>query len=303
MQQKFQARAHLFTLGVVSAGSLLLAGLAVFAVWIGITGEPATAMQTVHETPELKYALQLCNTLASVIIFGVPVAVLYKIQYTRQVYQFTAVSGKQVFLVLLLVGLGLVLSASLVPIMQAIPISKSYAAQFLAAEKNYATQIWSMLNLQSVGGLLGSLIIVAAVPALLEELFFRATLQNLLVQYTQKVWLSIFISSVVFSCIHFSYYGFLSRLALGGLLGAICYYSNTVWLSVLAHFLNNAVAVLQLYFQNRATPLTVEHLWESFNDYLPGYYALPALAAIVAVVFLFRKECLRWYTLQSSTHE
>lgn len=303
MQQKSQAKAHLFTLGIASVGCFLLASIVVLGVWYGITGLPADAMQKVYETPDLKYAFQLCNTLAPVIVFGIPVAVLYKIQYTKHVYHFTAVSGKQVFFVLLLVGLGLVLSASLVPIMQAIPIPKAAAKNFLAAEKTYATQIWSMLNLQSIGGLLGSLLIVAAVPAMVEELFFRATLQNLLVQYTQKVWLSIFISAFVFSVIHFSYYGFLSRLALGGLLGAICYYSNTVWLSVLAHFLNNAIAVLELFFQNRAKPLTVEYLWESFNDYLPAYYALPALAGIIVVVILFRKECLRWYTLQSSTHE
>jgi len=45
------------------------------------------------------------------------------------------------------------------------------------------------------------------------------------------------VTSIIFSIIHLSFYGFLVRFALGIVLGFIFYYSGSLWLSILFHFL------------------------------------------------------------------
>ena len=77
-----------------------------------------------------------------------------------------------------------------------------------------------------------------------------------------------------------SYFGFLSRLALGAILGYIYYYSKTIWLPILLHFVNNGIAVVTLYlFRNSATP--VEKI---MDDNLPIYWGVVAL---IGIYYLF----------------
>ena len=80
-----------------------------------------------------------------------------------------------------------------------------------------------------------------------EELLFRSTVQPLFIGWTKNVWVGIIITSIFFSAIHFSFFGFLSRTALGIVLGLLFYYTKNIWLSILMHFLNNGLIVTQLY--------------------------------------------------------
>jgi membrane protease YdiL (CAAX protease family) len=56
---------------------------------------------------------------------------------------------------------------------------------------------------------------LAAAPALFEEVLFRGGFQQVFVGWTKNKWAGIIITSILFSAIHFSYFGFLPRLALG----------------------------------------------------------------------------------------
>ena len=118
------------------------------------------------------------------------------------------------------------------------------------------------------------------IPAIVEELFFRASLQKIFMDIFEKPYWAIVITAIIFSAFHFSYFGFLSRLALGTILGYIYYYSKTIWLPILLHFVNNGIAVVTLYlFRNSATP--VEKI---MDDNLPIYWGVVAL---IGIYYLF----------------
>ena len=87
---------------------------------------------------------------------------------------------------------------------------------------------------------------------------------------TRNPWLSIIVVSILFSLIHFSFFGFLPRLFLGVVLGAIFYYTQNLWLSVFAHFLNNAFAVTAMYIYVRQG----KGLEQAMNDEVVSYWAL-----------------------------
>ena len=93
-----------------------------------------------------------------------------------------------------------------------------------------------------------SLVIMALAPAVFEETFFRGGMQNLLHRWTGKPILAILLTSLLFSFIHFSWFGFLPRVALGVVLGLIFYQTGNLWLAILAHFFNNALVVSLMYY-------------------------------------------------------
>lgn len=114
-------------------------------------------------------------------------------------------------------------------------------------EVAYNDQIVVLSHLNGFADFLLALAIMAFFPALFEELFFRGALQTLLVKWWKKPYLAILVTSVIFSLIHMSIYLFLSRLILGFVLGLIFHETKNIWVNSIAHFLNNALAVAQMY--------------------------------------------------------
>ncbi len=101
-----------------------------------------------------------------------------------------------------------------------------------------------LLAVDTWQGLTGNLLLVAALPAVGEEMIFRGTIQRLLERSSRNIHVAIWVSAFLFSAMHMQFYGLLPRLMLGALFGYMLIYSGTLWVPILAHFLNNAVAVV-----------------------------------------------------------
>ena len=102
------------------------------------------------------------------------------------------------------------------------------------------------LNTSSVGMMFVNLFVIALLPAVGEEMMFRGWLQRVLgksVNYHTAIWVSAF----VFSAIHFQFYGFIPRMLIGAALGYLYCYTGSLWASIVAHFTNNAVAVISAF--------------------------------------------------------
>lgn len=91
-----------------------------------------------------------------------------------------------------------------------------------------------------------NLIVIAAAPAIGEELMFRGALQRTLHEKFSPFW-AIVITSVLFSALHFQFYGFVPRFLLSVFLGMLYYFSGSIKLNMLVHFTNNALAVFVIY--------------------------------------------------------
>lgn len=105
-----------------------------------------------------------------------------------------------------------------------------------------------MLNVHTAGALFFNLVLIAALPALGEELFFRATLQKIIGErWNMKT--AIWLTAIIFSIIHLQFYGFIPRMLLGAFFGYMLLWSGNLWYSVLAHFVNNAIAVIYYYMK------------------------------------------------------
>ncbi len=79
-----------------------------------------------------------------------------------------------------------------------------------------------------------------------EELFFRGWLQGLLGQWASR-WSSILVVAVLFSFIHFDRVGFIPRVELAMLFGALRLVTGSLWPAVAAHAAHNIVSTAALY--------------------------------------------------------
>ena len=118
-----------------------------------------------------------------------------------------------------------------------------------ASELQTAKITEQLLNVHSIEGLLFNIFLIALLPALGEELFFRGILQRIFQEWKGAT-VAIWISAFIFSAIHFQFYGFLPRLLLGAFFGYLLVWSGNLWLPILAHFINNLMAVVFYYLKN-----------------------------------------------------
>ncbi|HEY6503490.1 MAG TPA: CPBP family intramembrane glutamic endopeptidase [Chitinophagaceae bacterium] len=166
-----------------------------------------------------------------------------------------------------------------------IPIPAEWKASFDKLENTYNEQASAILGMKNTGDYILALLIMGFVPAFCEETLFRGGLQNFLTRSTRSPWLAIIVVSLIFSAAHFSFYGFLFRFFLGATLGLIYYFSGNLWLSILAHFINNAVVVTVYYIytqQGKSIP-------EAMNDSSTSSWGLLALPVLIVLFMAFKR--------------
>ena len=130
------------------------------------------------------------------------------------------------------------------------------------SEKNAGEITEKILSGSSVGILLVNLMIIAILPGIGEELFFRGLLQKIFSNAFQKKhsydlkrirWsnhLAIWVVAILFSAIHLQFYGFIPRMLLGVWFGYLLYWSGSVWVPVIAHITNNSLSTIFSFTEN-----------------------------------------------------
>jgi membrane protease YdiL (CAAX protease family) len=145
-----------------------------------------------------------------------------------------------------------------------------------------------ILNFQSPYEFGLGVLVLAVLPALGEELLFRAVLQNKLLRLFSNPHTAILLGAAVFSFLHFQFEGFLPRWILGAIFGYFYYFSKNLIFPILLHFFNNAVTVSAAYFyQKNITELQNQKSHFSFYDCL--WVALTLFMAL-AIAYLLEKK-------------
>jgi len=226
-------------------GSILIAALGSNLLGVSLFQVPDALNR-----PQNANISRLLNTLATLIAFLVPAIVFAKI-LSKQPFSWLGfnkkMNAKQLMIVVLITFAGMVLSGSLGMLNQKIPLSEGLLKQAQQLENTYKNAMMNMAHMTNFTDYLLAMLVMALAPAIFEEVLFRGAFQKVFVGWTKNAWAGIIITSILFSAIHFSFFGFLPRIALGLILGLIFYYTNNLWLSILLHFLNNGFVVTQLY--------------------------------------------------------
>ncbi len=268
--------------------ALLIASLLSIPIWTAMTGKSFKEMETAMNDPANSNAFKVIQSITAIVGFLLP-AILTASLLNRKPFKLIGFSGKitwkQVGIVFAIVIAALFVSGFFSYVNEKIPISEFWRLKFEKMENDYNTQIEAIIGLNNIGEYILALIVIAFLPALCEETLFRGGLQNFLTRSTKNPWFSIIIVSILFSLAHFSYYGFLSRIFLGILLGLLYQYSGKIWLNILAHFFNNALAITVLYvYKMQGKPLH-----EAIKEGPSTYWGILLLPVLIGLLLLFKK--------------
>jgi uncharacterized protein len=156
------------------------------------------------------------------------------------------------------------------------------------AEEDAKVMTEAFLKMDSTGSLIFNLAMIALAPAFGEELLFRGVVQKLFTRLTKNVHWGIWIAAALFSALHAQFYGFIPRMALGALLGYLLLWSGSLWLPILAHFINNGGAVLVAYLVQRgAISKEVENIGTGKDEI---YFILSSAVLVSGLIWMIYKR-------------
>ncbi len=145
----------------------------------------------------------------------------------------------------------------------------------------------TFLTVETISGLLFNLFLIAIIPAIGEEFMFRGVLMRIFQRWTGDSHAAVWITAIIFSAIHFQFFGFFPRLVLGIFFGYLVIYTKSLWPAMVAHFVNNAVAVLAFYFyKNKISETAIENIGKGSGGF---WVALVSLVAVVVVLYIIRR--------------
>ena len=132
-----------------------------------------------------------------------------------------------------------------------------------------------------------NLFIIALTPAIAEEFIFRGVFQKIFYGLFRSGHLAVWFTAFLFSTLHFQFFGFIPRFILGLVFGYLFFWSGTLWLPVISHFVNNAFPVVLAYIEGMDklnAPIDVP-LWKQVIG-LP----LPVILSLVILYYFWDKS-------------
>lgn len=167
-----------------------------------------------------------------------------------------------------------------------LPAALSSVEQWMKQTEDQAAEITKLfLKMDGPADLLLNLFMIGLIPAVGEELVFRGVVQRIFSDWWKNKHVAIWITAVLFSAMHMQFYGFLPRMVLGAMLGYLYVWSGSLLLPMLAHFTNNAGAVIFTYlFQHGYTSVDPDAIGTK-SDVMSVVFSLAVTILVIFVIW------------------
>jgi len=154
------------------------------------------------------------------------------------------------------------------------------------AAQNKIEQITeALLDIKSAGQLVQVLVVMAVIPGIGEELFFRGILLRFGHQRAGKMLLPIIISSLIFAAVHGTPYNLVSIAIAGALLCLIYYWSGSLVTGMIAHMVYNGSQIYLSYAAKDNAAL--KELAK--NNHMPPAILITGIIVFAVSIFAFWK--------------
>lgn len=147
-----------------------------------------------------------------------------------------------------------------------------------------ATEITEFLaKTDTLPQLLVNILVIGVIAGVGEELVFRGVVLRKLLKGLNNEHLAVWLSAIIFSAIHFQFYGFLPRVMLGALFGYLYVWTGNIRVPIAAHIFNNTVAVILYHLMHRGV---VSPELEKM-DTIPMPWVVASTLAFVILLYTF----------------
>ena len=143
----------------------------------------------------------------------------------------------------------------------------------------------AMMQMSNVWQLIVSICVIGLFTGFSEELFFRGGMQNIFYKGGVKPGMAVWVTAIIFSLMHFQFFGFVPRILMGAFFGYVFLWSGSLWPSIFAHALNNSIVVVGVWVYGGESGLGID----SFGVASSGSWPIAAIASGIATwLFLWR---------------
>ena len=267
---------------------LLLLGIniIIFSLFAGLTATVFFGTDSLTSANALRYI----NSLTQIGIFGLTAfefAFLINdkkpIPYLK--LHFNVPVSNYLFLILIIIASNPALSYIIEWNEQIkLPQFMSSIEVWIREKEDYAAKLSSlMLSGDKIEFLFINLLVMAIIPAICEELLFRGLILTWFKNHLRNIHLSVFLSAIIFSVIHFQFYGFVPRLLLGLYFGYLFIWTGSLLPCIIAHFINNGTAVIISYLSNKQL-INIEY--HDFGNVGDNYFLI-IISVILTSLFTY----------------
>ena len=157
--------------------------------------------------------------------------------------------------------------------------------QWMKASEDQAAKLTeAFLKMNSLWDFILNIIIVGLLAAIGEEFFFRGVLQKVLITSLKGTHKGIWLTAILFSAFHMQFYGFFPRMFMGAMLGYLFVWSDSLWLPIITHFVNNSAAVIFAFLaQKNIIPKDVDTLGTREGE---SMYITASFIIVFTLIFL-----------------
>lgn len=170
-----------------------------------------------------------------------------------------------------------------------------------AAQKQQEEIYGAMLAMPSAGHFIKTLLVLAILPAICEEFFFRGLFLRFSRKSTSSMVIPILFTAAIFSFVHGTVYNFLPIFLAGVLLAVIYYLTGSLWCSILAHCVYNGSQIVIIFFA-KSNP-ALKTMVESNTLPVPAVIIGAAIFGLSLFLLLKNKTPLPRYWAEDFTQE
>ena len=152
-----------------------------------------------------------------------------------------------------------------------------------------------LLESSSIGGIITGVCIVGILTGFSEEIFFRGALQGIFVRSRIGTAISVWVAAIIFSAIHFQFFGFAPRLLLGAYFGYLLWWSRSIWIPVFVHMFNNSLVVFTTWrnANNPDTAIDIDKLGSDLSTFPSIAMVCTSIALTIIALYTTRRQCLK----------
>ena len=166
-----------------------------------------------------------------------------------------------------------------------LPESMSHIETWIRNAENAAQAVTNKILAEN--NIIISIILVGCLTGLSEEIFFRGGLQKILFSRPMNAHIAIWITAIVFSALHFQFFGFIPRILLGAFFGYLAYWSGSLWTAIFAHALNNSTVIIA-HAINSKYGFNLDKLGITPSGEFP-WLAIASLIVTTAIILFYKK--------------
>ncbi|MFA6705446.1 MAG: type II CAAX endopeptidase family protein [Bacteroidales bacterium] len=229
----------------------------------------------------------VAQTISQIIMFGLSI-MLWGKMFEGSAYKFIEIKKKNTPYYILL---SFLLVFIVTPFIDGIGLwnnSWTFESEqiYRTIEKTSTQIMQGFLMNTTPSGLIINIVVIAFLPAVLEELFFRAAMQKTMISLVKYRFLGILLTSIIFSLLHFQLFSCIPRVFLGLFLGYLYVISQNIIVPIIFHFINNLTVVVGSYlFYSNLIEFDINKLGSVYN---PLLFIISIL--LIGSIFIYEKK-------------